>query len=240
MSKIGGDSNVTPPQPPTTPSQAENNADVGTLGNKKVTSHNLDKNLQQGLQQGKLSEKGIPNRSVSLPPLKQEVLTMIHKLVNEQQWEGVRNALDLHVKSLDHFDQLSQIAPKSIPLEGQKLIANRYAAVAADRVSSTLSEFPGSARDQLDGLINYLDRPDHPHSAVKATCRAVTNDFLQASKFEPSLRHSLTDQIETRVFSSLLQKAVDLNETVKMTASQEDLKTLTQLANQWQIEIPVR
>ena len=236
--KIGDGSGVTPPLQPTSSTPAEQT--VGTLGSKKVTPHHLDENFQQGLQQGKQSEKSIPDRAVSYPPLKNETLTMIRKLVNDKQWEGVRNALDLHVKTLDHFDQLSRLASKKIPLEGQKLIANRYATLAADRVSSTLSEFPGSVRDQLEGLITYLDRPDHPHSAVKATCRAVADDFLQTSKFEPSLKHSLTDQMETRVLGTLLQKAVELNKEVKTTASAEDQKILNELANQWRLEIPVR
>ena len=236
--KIGDGSGVTPPQQPVSPTPPEK--PVGALGNKKVTPHNFDENLQQGLQQGKQPEKSIPSRSVSLPPLKQETLTMIRKLVNEKQWEGVRNALDLHVKTLDHFDQLSQIAPETVPLEGQRLIANRYATLAADRVSINLSDFPGSSRDQLDGLINYLDRPDHPHSPVKATCRAVADDFMQTSKFESSLKHSLTDQMETRVFSTLLQTALELSKEMKATASPEDMTTLKQLENQWRIEIPVR
>ena len=216
-------------------SQPEQTA--GKLGNKTVTTHNLEENLQQGLQSKTQPDTGISDRQISHPPLKKETLTMMRELVKEKSWEGFREALEQRVKTLEHFDQLASITPQKLPLEAQQLVINRYADIATEHIMSHLTDLKGSAQEQLDSLNLYFIRPDSPHNAVRTLCRSVTNDFMQASNFEPSLGQSLRDQLETRSFGLLQQHLTKLDRQVAAEGSPEQIEKNNWQVNQRRIEV---
>lgn len=232
---IDGSSGVTPPQKPVTTSQPEQTS--GKLGSKTVTTHNLEENLQQGLQSRVQPDTGISDRQVSHPPLKKEILTMIRKLVKEKSWKGVREALEQRVKTPEHFDQLATITPQKLPLEAQQLMVNRYADIATERIMGHLTDLKGDAQEQLDSLNLYFIRPDSPHNAVRTVCRSVTNDFMQVSNFEPSLGQSLRDQLETRSFGLLQQHLTKLDRQIATEGSPELIEKNHWQINQRRIEI---
>ncbi|AMO57838.1 hypothetical protein GZ77_12865 [Endozoicomonas montiporae] len=226
--KIDNNSGITPPiQPESTP---QTEPPVGKLGSKTVSPHSLDENLQQGLQSRAQPDKEITDRSVSRPPLSKEKLDLVRDLIRNKSWGGVQNVLNEDVKSLEHFDQLAEIAPRKLPLEAQQLVVNRYAEVAAERIHAQLTDLKGSASEQLDSLNLYFIRPDSPHNAVKIICRSVSNDFMQASKFQPSLEQSLRDQMETHSFKLLKRSVKILDEQVATEGSPEQKRK-----NLWQI-----
>ncbi|MET4695761.1 hypothetical protein [Endozoicomonas lisbonensis] len=235
MSKIDGNSGVTPPQQPADHNKTEKA--VGTLGDKTVSPLSLDENLQQELQTKVSPDIDISDRFVSHPPLNKETLSLLRNLVREKSWEGVREALDQRVKSLEHFDQLAQIAPDNLPLEAQQLIINRYAGIATERIVGHLTNLKGSAQEQLDSLNLYFIRPDSPHNAVKTVCRSVSDDFMQASKFQSSLGQSLKDQLETRSFGLLKQHLISLDRQVAAKGSPEQIQKNNWQINQRNIEV---
>ena len=228
MSKIDGNSGVTPPRQPANTNQTEK--PVGTLGDKTVSPLSLDENLQQGLQSKVHHDIDLSDRSISHPPLNKETLSLLRNLVREKSWEGVREALNQRVKTPEHFEQLAQIAPKNLPLEAQQLVIDRYADIATEQIVGHLTNLKGSAQEQLDSLNLYFILPDSPHNAVKTVCQSVSNDFMQASQFEPELKQSLTKQLENRSFGQLQQHMAKLDRRVAIEGSPEQIKK-----NNWQI-----
>ena len=211
---------------------------VGTMGSKTITPHNLDDNLLEGQEISGHPSRTLEDRSVvATEPLSEDNMEMIRKLVTTMQWDGVRSALDKHVATLAHFDQLAAKLPDQLPLEGMQVITNRYSVLAAEKITNNLADLEGTLKEQLDCLNLYFVQPHSPHNAVRTVVRAVVNDFMQNSGFDSNLRQSLTDQMETSVFHQLHRYAETLDKQAIAEGNPELTKQVNQQATQRRIEI---
>ena len=218
------------PQPPEKP--------VGTVGNKTVAPHGLDGNLLGGQKVSASRTKTLIDRAVSpAVPLSEDNIELIQNLVNTNQWNGVRSALDRHVTTLEHFDQLAAKVSDKLPLEGMRVITNRYGVLAAERITNNMADLEGPPREQLDSLNLFFVQPHNPHNAVRTVVRAVVNDFMQNSVFNANLKQSLTDQIEKSVFHQLHRHAETLGSQVIAEGNPELTRLVIEQANQRRMEI---
>lgn len=224
-----------PSQQPTVPQAPEKPA--GTLGDKTVTPHDLDENLLEG-QEITRHTTALTDRSVVVTePASEDNIELIQNLIRTKQWDGVRSALDRHVTTLAHFDQLAAKVPDKLPLEGMQVITNRYGVLAAERITSNLADLEGTPGEQLDCLNLYFVQPHSPQNAVRTVVRAIVNDFMQNSGFDNNLKQSLTDQMETSVFHQLHRHAEALGIQVIAEGNPDLIKQVIQQSNQRKIEI---
>lgn len=232
MDKIPGHSDQTPTESkPATPSTANNK---GKLGSKQVSSADapifLDKTAATA------SGQTLGNRQIT-----PHNLDMIALLGQEQRWEALSSAIDLHGKTINDLTRiLSMLKQHSIeiPAAHQDQICLRFCELTASVKAVILkSKLPTSPVEELAVLATIAQHPENHDSPIGIISRQEIDGFIKTHNLNSVHREYVVQNMSHSMYSMIVERMKSIEDKLLATSPDATLKKQIQYTqNQRRIE----
>lgn len=231
MDKIPGNSN----QPPSV-SQPETStaSKKGMLGSKQVssadTSAYLDKTANATFGQT------LVNRQIT-----SHNLDMIALLGQEQRWEALSSAINIHGNTLNNLTHILHSLKQhniDIPPDAQDQICLRFSELTALIKAAILkSELPSSPLKELGVLAAITHHPESHDSPIGVVSRQEIDGFIKAHRLNSANREHTVQDMSERMYLMATDRMKSIEDDILATTTDPTLRRQVQYSqNERRIE----